>query len=183
MCWVTEVSGNQYPQGALPESKWRPFTRNSPRYSYIDDILITGKKDVDHLQTLETVLEHLAKAGLWAKKNKCPFGGLPWLCDRCSRSSAPRQGVAHLTGSYAFKCDPVEIVLGSALILHEIPPKFVHSASPTLQVAGKRCPVEWLSAQEQAFKMSKELLTSSQWHVHFNPQASSAFGVWCLHLR
>ena len=40
---------------------------------YIDDILINGKNDVDHLQTLETVLERLAKAGLRAKMNKCKF--------------------------------------------------------------------------------------------------------------
>ena len=40
---------------------------------YIDDILITGENDADHLQTLETVLERLAKAGLRAKKSKCKF--------------------------------------------------------------------------------------------------------------
>ena len=40
---------------------------------YIDDILITGETETDHLQTLERVLERLAKAGLRAKKNKCKF--------------------------------------------------------------------------------------------------------------
>ena len=52
---------------------------------YIDDILITGENDADHLQTLETVLERLAKAGLRAKKKQVqvygPFSGLPGLCD------------------------------------------------------------------------------------------------------
>ena len=37
---------------------------------YIDDILITGNSEADHLQTLEKVLERLAKAGLRAKKTK-----------------------------------------------------------------------------------------------------------------
>ena len=40
---------------------------------YIDDILITGESETDHLQTLERVLERLAKTGLHAKKNKCKF--------------------------------------------------------------------------------------------------------------
>ena len=106
---------------------------------YIDDILITGKSDVDHLQTLETVLERLAKAGLRAKKNKCKFmvpsvDYLGYVIDA--------QGVGHSAGTYAFHCDPVEIVLGSALVLRKIPCKFVHSASPTVQVTQKRCPVE-----------------------------------------
>ena len=35
---------------------------------YIDDILITGETEADYLQTLDKVLEHLAKAGLRAKK-------------------------------------------------------------------------------------------------------------------
>ena len=40
---------------------------------YIDDILITGKTEADHLHTLEKVLEQMVKAGLRAKKHKCKF--------------------------------------------------------------------------------------------------------------
>ena len=40
---------------------------------YIDDILITGETEGDHLQTLERVLECLSKACLQAKKQKCKF--------------------------------------------------------------------------------------------------------------
>ena len=46
---------------------------------YMDDILITGKNDVDHLQTLETVLECLAKAGLRAKKTSASLWSLQWI--------------------------------------------------------------------------------------------------------
>ena len=45
---------------------------------YIDDILITGENDVDHLQTLETVLERLAKAGLRAMKTSASLWTLRW---------------------------------------------------------------------------------------------------------
>ena len=40
---------------------------------YLDDILITGPTVSEHLQSLETVLDRLAKAGLHIKKNKCTF--------------------------------------------------------------------------------------------------------------
>lgn len=38
---------------------------------YIDDILITGKSDEEHLETLEKVLVRLEEAGLKLKKSKC----------------------------------------------------------------------------------------------------------------
>ena len=40
---------------------------------YIDDILITGETDGEHLKSLEEVLRRLAKADLRAKKPKCKF--------------------------------------------------------------------------------------------------------------
>ena len=40
---------------------------------YIDDILITGASESEHLQSLEEVLRRLERAGLRAKKSKCKF--------------------------------------------------------------------------------------------------------------
>ena len=41
--------------------------------AYLDDILITGKSDEDHLQNLSAVLSKLQDAGLRLKKSKCNF--------------------------------------------------------------------------------------------------------------
>ena len=51
---------------------------SSARYSgviiYIDDILITGATEADHLHALEQVLDQLETAtGLRIKKEKCQF--------------------------------------------------------------------------------------------------------------
>ena len=39
----------------------------------VDDILVTGESDEEHLCNLEVVLERLRKAGLTAKRAKCRF--------------------------------------------------------------------------------------------------------------
>ena len=41
--------------------------------TYLDDILITGVTEEEHLKSLEEVLERLAKVGLRVKKHKCSF--------------------------------------------------------------------------------------------------------------
>ena len=46
-----------------------------PRVSiYLDDILILGVDEADHLKTLHTVFQRLESAGLTLKKSKCQFG-------------------------------------------------------------------------------------------------------------
>ncbi len=40
---------------------------------YLDDLLITGKDDEDHLRNLNTTLQRLKEYGLRVKKDKCEF--------------------------------------------------------------------------------------------------------------
>ena len=40
---------------------------------YLDDILLSSPTEADHLQLLDQVLDHLDKAGLRARKEKCHF--------------------------------------------------------------------------------------------------------------
>ena len=40
---------------------------------YLDDILITGSSEEQHLKNLSEVLKWLQQAGLWLKKEKCEF--------------------------------------------------------------------------------------------------------------
>ena len=40
---------------------------------YIDDIVVAGSSEEDHLKTLEGVLSKLGEAGLMLKRSKCVF--------------------------------------------------------------------------------------------------------------
>lgn len=40
---------------------------------YLDDILVTGATEVEHLSNLEHVLRRLSEAGLRLKRSKCVF--------------------------------------------------------------------------------------------------------------
>ena len=40
---------------------------------YIDDILVTGKTEQEHLAAMEEVLQRLGEAGLRLQKSKCTF--------------------------------------------------------------------------------------------------------------
>ena len=40
---------------------------------YLDDILVTGRTEEEHLQRLDMVLQRLEKAGMQLKRNKCAF--------------------------------------------------------------------------------------------------------------
>ena len=47
---------------------------------YIDNILITGRTNEEHLAALEEVLKRLQKAGLRLKKPKCVFmAAIVWI--------------------------------------------------------------------------------------------------------
>ena len=52
----------------------RKFSAGIPHVSiYLDDILVTGTSEAEHLDTLDQVLNHLKTAGLRLKQRKCAF--------------------------------------------------------------------------------------------------------------
>ena len=156
---------------------------------YIDDILITGENDADHLQTLETVLERLAKAGLRAKKSKCKFmvpsvDYLGYVIDAQGLHPHPDKVVAIQQAPTPLNVTQLKSYLGLLSYYGKFLPNLSTLLAPLYKLLGKDVRWEWSSEQEQAFQASKELLTSSKLLVHFNPQLplllacdASAYGI------
>ena len=53
---------------------WKAYYKGYQVFAiYLDDILVTGKTQAEHLKNLNEVLTRLEKAGMRLKKNKCVF--------------------------------------------------------------------------------------------------------------
>ena len=86
---------------------------------YIDDILVTGKAEADHLRKLEAVLKCLQDHGVHLKKDKCSFlqDSVEYLghcMHQYSRGAYVTKGSqSHIEGTQASECSGVAIVPGS----------------------------------------------------------------------
>ena len=152
---------------------------------YIDDILITGKNDKEHLETLEKVLQCLAKHGIRARQDKCRFMGdfVNFLGHRIDAE-----------GKHALP-DKLETVapkniqeLRSFLGLLNYYRKFMPNLGSILRPLNELLQVghkwKWSHDCSLAFQEDKNLLTASRVLAHYDPSLlmkmaadASAYGV------
>ena len=141
---------------------------------YIDDILVTGTTDDDHLHNLEEVLTRLEKANLRLKRNKCAFllPSVEYLGHRISaqglqptqekiqaiRNAPPPQNVSQLKS-----------FLGLLNYYCKFLPNLSSTLAPLYMLLQKNKAWCWNSQQQQAFQRAKESLTSDSLLVHYDP--------------
>ena len=156
---------------------------------YIDDILITGASESEHLQSLEEVLRRLERAGLRAKKSKCKFmvpsvTYLGYVIDTEGLRPLPEKVEAIRQAPTPRNVAELKSYLGLLTYYGKFLPNLATHLAPLYKLLGKNVPWSWSLAQDRAFNKSKELLTSSQLLIHFNPQLplmlacdASAYGI------
>ena len=140
---------------------------------YLDDILITGSTEDEHLRALEEVLDRLDKAGLRVKQSKCEFmrpsvdylghridaTGLHPLQDKVRAiKEAPTPKSVHELKSY----------LGILTYYGKFLPNLSSTLHSLYQLLKKDTPWSWGAAQAKAFEVSKKLLTSAKFLTHFD---------------
>ena len=140
---------------------------------YLDDILITGSTEDEHLRALEEVLDRLDKAGLRVKQSKCEFmrPSVDYLGHRIDATGLhPLQDKVR-----AIREEPTPKSvheLKSYLGILTYYGKFLPNLSSTLhslyQLLKKDTPWSWGAAQAKAFEVSKKLLTSAKCLAHFD---------------
>ena len=156
---------------------------------YLDDILITGHTEEEHLKSLEEVLSRLEKAGLRVKRKKCEFmrSSVEYLGHRIDETGlhpllnkiraikeAPTPRSVHELKSY----------LGILTYYGKFLPNLSSTLYPLYRLLRKDQPWLWGAEQKNAFATSKDLLTADKFLTHFDPTLklslmcdASAYGV------
>lgn len=141
---------------------------------FIDDVVIGGKTEGEHLRALETVFRRLLDGGLRLKKSKCVF-----LQQEVSY-------LGYILSKEGLKADPAKIAavaeiprpqnvaeLRSFLGLVNFFAKFVknysHKLIPLYNLLRKTVPWHWSRDCEVAFNGIKNTLTGSQVLAHYSP--------------
>ena len=156
---------------------------------YIDDILITGETESDHLKFLEEVLKRLAKAGLRAKKHKCKFMApsvtyLGHVIDAKGLHPLPEKVQAIQQAPTPKNVTELKSYLGLLTYYGKFLPNLSSRLAPLHELLRKNTEWKWSHEQDDAFQKSKNLLTSTPLLVHFDPKLplllacdASAYGV------
>ena len=156
---------------------------------YLDDILITGTTEDDHLHTLGIVLERLEDHGFRLKMSKCNFlaKSVEYLGHRIDQHGiqALPSKVEAITNAPEPKNVPE---LRSFLGLLNYYGKFIPNLSsilhPLNQLLKDKQKWEWSKECAQAFKTAKDQLTSARVLTHYDPNLpialaadASAYGI------
>ena len=140
---------------------------------YLDDILITGATEAEHLNNLHDVLSHLEQAGMRLKKNKCAFLLLQvdYLGHRISHSGlhpTEEKVRAIVEAPVPHNVSQLKSFLGMLNYYSKFLSNLSTVLAPLYNLLQKNAVWQWGTAQQTAFSEAKKLLVSSKVLVHFD---------------
>ena len=156
---------------------------------YIDDILVTGADDEEHLRNLAEVLQQLKRYGVRVKKSKCSFmkASVEYLGHRIDTEglhTTPDKLEALVKAPAPRNVQELRSFLGLLNYYGKFMPNLATILHPlnTLLQHGRKW--KWTPECAKAFQLAKDTLTTSQVLVHYNPALpmkmaadASAYGV------
>ena len=157
--------------------------------AYLDDILVTGSTDREHLTALEEVLRRLGKAGLRVRKEKCHFmsPSVTYLGHKIGSDGIhplPEKVKAIKEAPSPTCVSELKAYLGLLSYYGKFLANLSTVLAPLYRLLRKDVKWRWKVAEKKAFQASKDLLTSSQLLVHFDEKLplilacdASAYGV------
>ena len=156
---------------------------------YIDDILVTGATDEEHLRTLSLVLGRLEKAGFRAHRSKCKFMApsvtyLGHMIDQHGLHPLKEKVQAVRDAPSPKNVSELKSYLGLLTYYSKFLPNMADVLAPLYRLLRKEVRWRWTAIEKKAFQASKDLLTSSTLLTHFNPDLelslmcdASSYGV------
>ncbi len=156
---------------------------------YLDDILLTGKNDQEHLGTLDQVLQRLEEFGLRLKRGKCKFMEkevvfLGHKVDATGIHPVPDKVQAVQEAPTPTSVTELKAYLGLLNFYNRFLPNLSTLLAPLHKLLRKDVCWCWEDDQEKAFQKSKELLQSNRVLIHYDEKKelilscdASAYGV------
>ena len=150
--------------------------RGIPRVCiYLDDILVTGATEKEHLETLDTVLTRLQEAGLKLRREKCAFllPAVQYLGHQISAEGLrPTDDKirAVMEAPAPRNVSQLRSFLGLVNYYAKFLPQLSSTLAPLYRLLQKKCSWTWGAEQQKAFQEAKTQLTSSHLLVHYDPE-------------
>ena len=138
--------------------------------TYLDDILISGSSEEEHLVALEEVLSRLEKAGLRVRSKKCEFmrTSVMYLSDELGLKPIPHKMEAIQDAPIPESVSKLKSYLGTLSYYGKFMANLSAMLQPLYALLRKDAPWKWGTEQQQSFQASKDLLTSEAFLTHFD---------------
>ena len=142
---------------------------------YIDDILITGENDQEHLQNVEETLRRLQEYNIRAKKVKCAFmqDSVTYLghkVDSQGLHPTSKKVEAVLEAPQPQTLQELKSFLGLIHYYGKFMPNLATVLHPLNQLLRADTKWKWTSDCTEAFEAAKKMLASAPVLVHYNPE-------------
>ena len=131
---------------------------------YLDDILVTGATDEEHVKTLSLVLERLEQAGFKARKAKCKFmkPSVTYLGHKIDQQGIhPLKEKVQAVQDAPSPKNVSELKSYLGLLTYYTLPNMADVLAPLYKLLRKEVRWRWIDQEEKAFRASKDLLTCS----------------------
>ena len=142
---------------------------------YLDDILVSGTTEQEHLKNLEEVFKQLEKYGLRVRKSKCTFFQdsveyLGHVIDKEGVKPVKEKIEAVVAAKSPVNIEQLQSFLGMVNYYGKFIPNLSTIAAPLNQLRRKDVPWKWTKKEEGAYQRLKEQLSSAKVLVHYNPK-------------
>ncbi|XP_061190068.1 uncharacterized protein K02A2.6-like [Saccostrea echinata] len=140
----------------------------------LDDMVITGRNDAEHLENLRHVLQRLEEYNLRANKSKCQFFQdqieyCGHLIDKQGLHKTKDKIKAVLDTPEPTNTTQLRAFLGLVNYYHKFLPNLSSVAHPLHKLLEKEVKWQWTKECQEAFEEAKRLVTSDQVLCHYDP--------------
>lgn len=156
---------------------------------YLDDIIVTGKSQEEHLKALDTVLQRLEEYGLKANKEKCKFlkDSVEYLghvisAEGLHQSPKKVKAIAELPAPE--NVGQLRSFLGMVQYYARFLPDLATCLAPLNRLLQKAAKWRWGEKEKKSFEMVKQMLLQDRVLTHFDPDLpvvlacdSSSYGL------